>query len=94
MPPGCRPYFDLKISMYRECFFYGPDIGTLSSIQVIGVSAFILLLMICELFTEDKAHPLVNLPTNRPLRWCIYLLLVLSLLVFPGKSEIFIYFQF
>lgn len=67
---------------------------SLSSIQVIGVSAFILLLMICELFTEDKAHPLVNLPTNRPLRWCIYLLLVLLLLVFPGKSETFIYFQF
>ena len=66
----------------------------LSSIQIISTSAFIFVLMTCEFFTKDKVHPLVNMPSNRVLRWSIYLLFIIVLLLFPGKSEAFIYFQF
>lgn len=67
---------------------------SLSSIQIISTSAFIIILMICEFFTKDKAYPLINMPSNRILRWGIYLLFIILLLLFPGKSETFIYFQF
>ncbi len=67
---------------------------SLSNIQIISTSTFIIILMTCEYYTKDKVHPLMNMPSNRALRWGIYLLLFTLLLLFPGKSETFIYFQF
>ena len=66
----------------------------LSLVQLVSTSAFIILLMTCESFTKDKPYPLVHMPSNRAFRWSIYLLLIVFLLLFPGKSETFIYFQF
>ena len=74
----------------------GTNIATLglSYIQVASTFVFILLLMTCEFFTQEQAHPLAIMPKNRGLRWGIYLFVISLLLLFPGKSETFIYFQF
>lgn len=78
------------------CIQNGISIAELgiSSIQAICTLEFIIILMACEFFTRAHKHPLMVMPQNRPLRWSIYLLIILILFLFPGKSETFIYFQF
>ena len=66
----------------------------LSNIQVVGTFMFITILMCTECLTANKSQPLVAIAQNRFIRWSIYILLILCMLVFPGKSETFIYFQF
>ena len=66
----------------------------LSDIKVFSTSAFIVVLMLLEYLTKDRPHPLVDMPSNRLLRWGTYLFLIFLMLVFIGKSETFIYFQF
>ena len=66
----------------------------ISHIQTFGTLGFILLLMLSEYITGERAHPLVVVPQNLVLRWGLYILLVMVILCFPGKSETFIYFQF
>ena len=66
----------------------------LSNIQVISTLTFIFLLICVECFTYKKTHPLMLTIKYRFIRWSIYIILIVFMFVFPGKSETFIYFQF
>lgn len=65
-----------------------------SYIQTFVTLGFIIILLLCEYMTQEKAFPLSLMPYNRILRWGLYLFIVMLLFLFPGKSETFIYFQF
>ena len=65
-----------------------------SYIQTFVTLGFIIILLLCEYMTQEKAFPLSLMPCNRILRWGLYLFIVMLLFLFPGKSETFIYFQF
>lgn len=67
----------------------------LSNIAITVVFFFIIVLMSIEYVSQNKAHPLEWLVgQNKLIKWCIYAIIVMALLVFPGKAETFIYFQF
>ena len=53
-------------------------------------------LMIFEFITQKEESPLIFLKkgTGRPIRWGIYILLINITLLFQGKMQEFIYFQF
>ncbi len=58
---------------------------------------YIFLLLSVEWLQRDKQHALQSIEQTlrwRALRWGIYVLLVLTILLFPGTQSDFIYFQF
>ena len=60
------------------------------------VLVFILIMLIFEWFMREQLHPLRKPFTNLPtfVRWIIYFLLVILVLLFAGEQGKFIYFQF
>lgn len=75
---------------------HGKGVGELelSKFQMVSTFAFIGMLICMERFTSGDAHPLMLTTKSRFVRWSIYLILIMCMLIFPGKSETFIYFQF
>lgn len=59
---------------------------------------FAFLLLLAEWFQRDKQHALQltgrGICAYRPVRWCLYLGVVLVLVLFSGSQSDFIYFQF
>ena len=56
---------------------------------------FILLMVIVEWLNRNKQHGLVQMDKLKPIfRYPLYYLIVLVILLFAGKEQVFIYFQF
>lgn len=75
---------------------------SLLSVPSLGLPAFtyvgLAMLVGCEWLCRDREHPLqfVHGPavSSRAVRWSIYYLLILCILLFQGQTQQFIYFQF
>ena len=55
---------------------------------------FILILVIVEWINRGKSHSLMTLPKNKIVRYSIYYILVISIILNSGSEQQFIYFQF
>ena len=60
---------------------------------------FAAVMLFVEWLQREKEHALqiddtLKILNYRPVRWCVYLVLVLCLITFTGQSQTFIYFQF
>jgi D-alanyl-lipoteichoic acid acyltransferase DltB (MBOAT superfamily) len=79
--------FDYIASMCSPSLFSFPTRGRLSLL----LSA---VLIIAEWFGRKNQYAIEKLPTKKPLRWMIYITIVMSIILMGGASEQFIYFQF
>jgi len=70
------------------------DALKLSGENLKGLGGFILLLIVIEWIQRKKEHGLEHLKWAQPLRWIVYLLLLVIILYHFGGSSTFIYFQF
>lgn len=52
------------------------------------------LLILCEWLFRDKEHPLQDVHMRMPIRWSLYLILIIVILYFKGEQTAFIYTQF
>ena len=55
---------------------------------------FILILVIVEWINRGKSHSLMTLPKNKIVRYTLYYILVISIILNSGSEQQFIYFQF
>jgi len=86
-----RDAFGYIISLFSHSLFTKPT----HKISTLSVCIFTLLLV--EWIQRERKHGLSQMQTIikfQPLRWGIYIFLILSIIQFGGKSETFIYFQF
>lgn len=66
-----------------------------SAICFVTTILFIIILLLVEWIQRTKEHALcMESLKSAPFRWSIYFSLLLCILLFPGKQETFIYFQF
>jgi len=64
---------------------------------VIGIKILVIpFLVVLEYFTRSKNHPFEGLEkiVNKPLRWAIYYIFIITIIRYAGPAEQFIYFQF
>jgi D-alanyl-lipoteichoic acid acyltransferase DltB (MBOAT superfamily) len=62
---------------------------------IIRCFLFILLLLIMEWLNRNKQHGLEQMDKVKPIfRYVFYYMIVLAILLFAGKEQVFIYFQF
>lgn len=70
------------------------DMG-ISMITFISTCFFIVILLVAEWSQRDKEYALdMNQVSSPLLRWGIYCMIFMIIIVFPGNQETFIYFQF
>jgi hypothetical protein len=56
---------------------------------------FAAVLIIVEWFGRKNQYAIEKIPVkNRPLRWCIYFIILILIINYSGKENAFIYFQF
>jgi hypothetical protein len=80
--------WDYLCRMFSSSLFTFPDKGRIALI-------YSLILLTVEWFQRDKQHALyMNGIKHKTIRWCIYCSLVIAIILFAGKVESFIYFQF
>ena len=64
----------------------------LKTVKVLGL---IMLLIIIEWIGRNNSHALEGLKQkNKSTRWLVYITLVITIIVFKGNNQDFIYFQF
>ena len=83
--------FGYIISLFSHSIF------TMPTHKVSTLSVYIFSLMLFEWIQRERKHGLSQIESIiklQPLRWGIYIFLILSIIQFGGKSETFIYFQF
>lgn len=89
--------YDYFISIFSKDLFSLPnfrEIG-ISSIRLITTLMFIPILQIIEWAQKDKRYVLdIQNIQHRYVRWAIYVVTIFVIIVFSGKQEMFIYFQF
>jgi len=71
---------------------FKPDFFTIPS--KLGGIPMILLLIVMEWYARTDNFPLEKLKLNTPIRWGIYIMLFILIIVFAGEDKVFIYFQF
>ena len=83
------------LAFFAQIFHGGFDFGMLKGFGLKTTFAGIAFLFAVEWFARRREHGLSNLYVkNSVLRWAIYFALAYATLVFQGKQESFIYFQF
>lgn len=82
--------FDYISGIFSKSLFIMPDVFPKKTILLI------VLLIVSEWFQREKHHALQFNQTSisRPLRWCIYYVIILATLTLGGNQQQFIYFQF
>jgi len=89
--------FEYLVNMFT---LNGDGFGTymnalkLSGEKLTGLGGLIALLIVIEWIQRKKEHGLEHLKWAQPLRWIVYILLILIVLYHFGESGEFIYFQF
>lgn len=81
---------------YIRCLF-SVTIFAVPSFKILSLLFFITLLFGAEWLQRNQQHALEkieNIVKVRPVRWVIYIMLILSIIQFGGETETFIYFQF
>jgi len=76
---------------------FSRSLFTLPTHKVSSLGVYIVVLLLVEWIQREKKHGLAQFESVlsfRPLRWGLYIILILSIIQFGGKSETFIYFQF
>jgi D-alanyl-lipoteichoic acid acyltransferase DltB (MBOAT superfamily) len=83
---------DYFSAMINNPFLHGAEMPDLSILYIC------LLFFIAEWLQRDKQHvlqfPDIKIFRYRAVRWCIYYILIICIIVYTGKSQDFIYFQF
>jgi alginate O-acetyltransferase complex protein AlgI len=78
--------------MFSLSLFTIPEISTKLEIMKFG---WVIFFLVIEFYGRHKNYAIENIAENKPvLRWTIYYLLVISIFVFAGLGQQFIYFQF
>jgi D-alanyl-lipoteichoic acid acyltransferase DltB (MBOAT superfamily) len=73
------------------------SIFTLPTHKISTLSVYILILLFIEWIQRERKHGLSQIESIikfKSLRWGIYILMIISIIQFGGKTETFIYFQF
>ena len=86
-----RDAFGYIISLFSHSIF------TMPTHKVSTLSVYIFSFMTVEWIQRERKHGLSQFESIiklQPIRWGIYIFLILSIIQFGGKSETFIYFQF
>ncbi len=84
-----RHAMDYVSGIFTTSIFSVPDLIPKTAIIATG------LFLSLEYIQREKQHPLqIGLINNRPLRWSIYLGMVLAIIFFGAGAQEFIYFQF
>ncbi len=80
--------------MFSLSFFHWPLFKDGDKLKETFV--FIILFFIMEWIGREKKHPFekFGLIRSRPVRWSMYMVLILIILIYGGKGNQFIYFQF
>lgn len=89
--PDLSVAFDYIASIFSTTLFEMPTVKISSIGVLIGFMLFV------EWIQREQKHGLSHIErliANEPLRWFIYMVLILIIIRFGGKSETFIYFQF
>ena len=87
--------FDYLLRMFGNIGKVDWNTLPFSRINLLVTICFIVVLMLTEWIQRNKEHALDLSYCKSPfLRWGIYVMLIASMFVFPGKEETFIYFQF
>lgn len=89
--PSLPIAFDYLSSIFSSTIF------TLPTQKVTTLTILIVILFVVEWLQREKKFALERFEDFikfRPIRWVLYILLVLAIIRFGGKSETFIYFQF
>jgi len=76
---------------------FSRSLFTLPTHKVSTLGVYIVVLLLVEWIQREKKHGLAQFESVlrfRPLRWGLYIVLIISIIQFGGKSETFIYFQF
>jgi Predicted membrane protein involved in D-alanine export len=83
--------FGYIISLFSHSIF------TLPTHKISTLSVYILILLFIEWIQRERKHGLSQIESIikfKSLRWGIYILMIISIIQFGGKTETFIYFQF
>ncbi len=89
--------FSYIASMFNQSLFATPNFNELgiSTIRLFSTLAFIPILLGVEWIQRGQRYVLdFQSVRRRYVRWSIYIFIVFVILVFSGKQEMFIYFQF
>ena len=87
----------LTVAFHYLFSIFSFSIFTIPTLKITTLIIFILLFMLVEWVQREKKHGLAQfemLIKPRYIRWPVYILLILIIIQFGGKSETFIYFQF
>lgn len=89
--PDLTVAFDYISSIFSTTLFEMP------TVKISSIGVLIGFMLLVEWIQREQKHGLSHverLIANEPLRWLIYMVLILIIIRFGGKSETFIYFQF
>ncbi len=76
---------------------FSSSLFTVPTHKISTLSIYILVLLLVEWIQRERKHGLAQFESVlrfQPLRWGVYIVLIISIIQFGGKSETFIYFQF
>ena len=82
--------FNYLSALFSPSLFSRPELLPMKAI------AFILVLILAEWLNRNRQHALEKLENRIPLliRWSIYYILIYCIIIYGGRSDEFIYFQF
>jgi hypothetical protein len=83
--------------MFTDGLLSMPDYQTagIATLSILPTIAFIMILQISEWAMRERRFGLdIGFIPSRLARWSIYIAILLTLMVFAGSQEKFIYFQF
>lgn len=89
--PDLSVAFDYIASIFSTTLFEMP------TVKISSIGVLIGFMLLVEWIQREQKHGLSHIErliVNEPLRWFIYMVLILIIIRFGGKSETFIYFQF
>ena len=82
--------FNFISRIFSKSFFQKPEIFSVTIFTLLGI------FMIIEWFGREQKYAIADVGTKYPLiiRWSFYYLLVITIFLFTGEKQDFIYFQF
>ena len=88
--------FDYIHSIFNESIFNIPNFRELgiSRIRLLITMLLILVLLVIEWVQRKKRYVMDITFNHRYARWATYLVVIFVIMIFGGKQEVFIYFQF
>ena len=89
--PDLSVAFDYLGSIFSNTLFSMP------SVKISTIGLLIGMMLLVEWIQREQKHGLAQIErliANEPLRWIVYVVIILIIIRFGGKSETFIYFQF